>query len=628
MAYETFEFISASDWCSEINDANTLINSKKSWARVFEPSTVQLNKLESEKFNSSKEIDIFIHSISTGGLAIDEFLDKPLIISGSIICHLNNVYVDSESLLIFVNKNLAITECYGDRRWAEFQLNTWPEPHNYFPAKINLGSQITLDKLIKLRRHNSTKVRITEPCFYLTMRSSDQNLFHWIYEVLPRLKGLELLNNSQGISLLTHLPLTDFQRQTLSLMGICNKIVCTNNQPAQIDTLIYTSIPSPPSLHKEALIWVRKMILSNLPLRYSKKLRLFVSRKDANSRRIANELEIMALLKPLGFRFIVMSDYSSLEQIQLFHEAEVIIFAHGAAGANLLFADLKCIVIELHSWGWPNSAYYTVCQSLGISYSYLFGEENSNINLDYSINIDRLSSLLYSLIDRPIETNENIHKVHYYLIHGLDKKRAPFMREQFKKNEIDNDDVTWILKPNIGDVIPNDVCSNPSLTQGQIAVTYKHYLALKDIVENKYSFAVIMEDNISFNSNVPKKILEYLKDLPDDWGCLFDGDIFDYHYIEDNVQPNISTYLKSNEVTQQCGGASRGANFILINQKTARLLYENFLPFDNVTDHYYNSLFRRLNVHVYWSEPPNVHKINRASSWTNASIKNPWWKFF
>lgn len=194
------------------------------------------------------------------------------------------------------------------------------------------------------------------------------------------------------------------------------------------------------------------------------------------------------------------------------------------------------------------------------------------------------------------------------------------MEHQFKTYGIPPEDVTWITYPNKTDFIP-DVCINDRLTKGQIACTYKHYLALKDIVENNHELAVILEDNIEFRGNVPSAIERYLNDLPQDWNAVFDSDFLGFKYIEGPIHSDCSVYLKSNQKSQQCHGSSKGAHFILLNLKTAKLLYDHFLPFDNVTDHYYNSLFRKLDMKVYWAEPPNVHKINRPSTWKDEPKK-------
>ena len=211
--------------------------------------------------------------------------------------------------------------------------------------------------------------------------------------------------------------------------------------------------------------------------------------------------------------------------------------------------------------------------------------------------------------------NSPNQKINYYLIHGLDKKREVFMKTQFRHSGIPSHDVVWINYPNQGDKIPDSICSNPNLTLGQIAITYKHYLILEHIVKRKSEVSVIMEDNIEFLSNVPSRLELYFSQLPSTWDLLFDSDFYGLRFIEEPLIENRIIYKKKNEVSDQCHGSSKGCHFFLITLSAAEKLLENFLPFNDVSDQFYNHLIRELNLNVYWAEPPNVHKINRKSTW-------------
>ena len=223
--------------------------------------------------------------------------------------------------------------------------------------------------------------------------------------------------------------------------------------------------------------------------------------------------------------------------------------------------------------------------------------------------------------------------LHYYLIHGIDPARRPFMEQQFRTYGISENSVTWITHPNKNDPLP-DVCSNKHLPKGMISCTYKHYLALKDIVEKGYNHAVIMEDNIKFRDNVPNALERYLKDLPSDWDMLFDSDFLGLKSIVD-ITPEIVVYkqpygtyqdilvmsISGSQYRREKRGVSKGAHFIFLTHKAAKQLYDNFIPFHESSDHHYNFLCEKLNLNVYWAEPPNVHKINRPSTWKDEIVK-------
>lgn len=210
-------------------------------------------------------------------------------------------------------------------------------------------------------------------------------------------------------------------------------------------------------------------------------------------------------------------------------------------------------------------------------------------------------------------------KVQYYIIHNGEHSRRETMIRLLTKNGVDMNDVKWMLHPNkdeISDEFAKSLISK-HLKKGYISCTYKHFLSLKDIVENKYEYSVIMEDNIGdIYCNIPKCLELYLKQLPDDWDILFDTTWCSYKTIcEQEVTHDKFVYKKSNKITKFCHGGTRVAQFYFLNLKCAEKLYNNYLPFDNAPDWWMNTLFRKLNINSYWSEPGNIaYRKNHVSS--------------
>lgn len=210
--------------------------------------------------------------------------------------------------------------------------------------------------------------------------------------------------------------------------------------------------------------------------------------------------------------------------------------------------------------------------------------------------------------------------IKYYLIHGIDKTRAPRMSDEFLKASIPENDVTWIVSHN-KDKISDDFARSlliqteslscgryvhagcPYLRKGQISCAYKHYLALKDIVEKGHQYSIIMEDNIQFKGDVINTVSRYLYELNTyypEWDILFDGEI---PYRDGECREDRIIYPKSNEMTEFGHGGTRYARFYLLTNECAKKLYENFIPFNNAPDWWMNDLFRKLNIKSYWSEP-------------------------
>lgn len=75
--------------------------------------------------------------------------------------------------------------------------------------------------------------------------------------------------------------------------------------------------------------------------------RLFISRKAFTQRALANEDEIAARLRPLGFEVIYPETLSFLEQVDAFHSAAIIVGSSSSALSNGLFCRPECRILGL-----------------------------------------------------------------------------------------------------------------------------------------------------------------------------------------------------------------------------------------------------------------------------------------
>ena len=217
--------------------------------------------------------------------------------------------------------------------------------------------------------------------------------------------------------------------------------------------------------------------------------------------------------------------------------------------------------------------------------------------------------------------------IKYYLINGVDRSRDEFMKKEFNKVNIPQDEVIWIKSHNKTELTQefiNKYTTNPpygfkKMKLGQLSCTYKHYLALKHIVENDIDIGVIMEDNIEFRNELskdfPKTLSKYLEKIPGDWDILFESDTLDYKKINElPIVENKIIYKKNNEITRYCHGGTNAANCYIIPNKTAKLFYNNYLPIPIIVDFHMNELIRKYSLNSYWCYPPIVHRIRRRST--------------
>jgi hypothetical protein len=389
----TFEFIETTSWCRLADNKSDLFQNKNTYLPIFEceDETLVDEKDLLNLINPESNNLFFDTPSSNSGFKIKDLIFG-VEIGGALLAHLSKVVIKDSSLLILVAPNLSLVEGYGNRRWADYQLNTWPNFHNYPLCTISTENLPVLKERVKIYSIKSKVQTIPLAAIYLSVRSHDSNIYHWLIETLVRLKCLDEIPELKKLPLIVREPLNDFQRETLEIMGIENKLIITNGESFVIDDLFFPSIPSTPAQHRKAMCWLREKFLSRLSQATKPKRRLYISRIDSN-RQVANEYQIFEFLEKFGYEKLVMSELSVKDQIDYFRSAESIVIAHGAAGAHILFAPLSCKVIELHSPRWVNHCYFSLCHILGISYKWIIGTQVED-SFNYLIDVNVLKALV------------------------------------------------------------------------------------------------------------------------------------------------------------------------------------------------------------------------------------------
>ena len=195
-------------------------------------------------------------------------------------------------------------------------------------------------------------------------RDAKENYWHWLIDVLPRLIILEKELNNKKVTLLVPDYKKEYQKDSLKYL-IKNKktnfislnrnrfsqfkkiVSCTNNENFE-----YLNFSLLSKLRNKILFQVKKnsLILNNS---YNK---IFISRGDStkkNKRILENSIEVEKFLSENGFKILILSKYSFLEQAAIFNKAKVIMGLHGAGFANIIFSKKKTKIIEITSSQWP-----------------------------------------------------------------------------------------------------------------------------------------------------------------------------------------------------------------------------------------------------------------------------------
>ena len=387
--YQSFEFISVKKYFKKSNKKLFLKNNN-SWITLFPDVTVKIDRPKFSYFNKYNK-NFILEKNSAYSL---KDLSKRKKISGSILANLKNVKIINDTLLILIEKNLALLEVYGDLNWANFILNKWPNKHHHPISSIKFYKKPKIIKRVKIYKESKSIKNIQKGIYFSTR--DDNQIYHWIFDNLTRLYCLDKIPQLRNYPLIIKNNLSKFQKETLKLIGYKNKIIYQKEGDLNVENLIFPSIPSPPVLNINALGWLRNKFLKNIKKNYkisninfSKKI--FISRNDTNHRKILNEDELSQKLSKLGYQTIELSKLKIHEQMLLFHNAKEIILPHGAAGIHLLFVKKNTNIVEIQSPDQLNNSLYLISKSFNANHKILIGNNPvKGYEKNYYVNIDKI----------------------------------------------------------------------------------------------------------------------------------------------------------------------------------------------------------------------------------------------
>lgn len=127
---------------------------------------------------------------------------------------------------------------------------------------------------------------------------------------------------------------------------------------------------------KELVDYVRNKylrLLSDQKTTFSK--RVFISRKDAPWRDMKNEDAIFELFKQKGFERYILSQMPYLDQVALFHNAEIVVGTHGSGIPNIAYCRPGTRVVEIFQKR-LDSCHCYLAQILGLQYQCIATCEN------------------------------------------------------------------------------------------------------------------------------------------------------------------------------------------------------------------------------------------------------------
>tara|TARA_Y100000590_G_scaffold443256_1_gene572436 strand:- start:2794 stop:3921 length:1128 start_codon:yes stop_codon:yes gene_type:complete len=280
--------------------------------------------------NIEKDLTYKVYNISNGRLYTDRIHDTAILLDNKIV------------------------------KGPSFQLR-YTEDFKIYNSKITDNIVFEKGTPRKLKNLNGSILSL------LTGGGGNNNYWHWLFDVLPR---LGLCSKSMNLSEIDYFLIPDnikrYQNETLERLNIPKnkrlsskiyrhvkaKQMIVTDHPVAVDGDSTKGIMNIPS-------WISKWLRDNFLKEniISSKVnikKIYIDRTDKTShkltqRLISNEDEVKGYLLKNGFTSVKLHEIEFSEQVALFNKAECIVGLHGGGFANLAFCKPGTKVIELRS---------------------------------------------------------------------------------------------------------------------------------------------------------------------------------------------------------------------------------------------------------------------------------------
>ncbi len=198
--------------------------------------------------------------------------------------------------------------------------------------------------------------------------------FHWLTDALTRLYVVPDRLDQLELLLPWELAMRDFVRTSLEVFGVKKYDFIRRNEVLLCSNLFMPTHTAPSGHFRDEVInGVRTTLLAALgdPAYRGAGERIYISRRAANRRRIANEDDFTQILKKLDFQLICAEELSFQDQVKLLSRARYLVSNHGAGLTNMLFMQTGARVLELrHVSDYVNNCYFTLASALQFDYLY------------------------------------------------------------------------------------------------------------------------------------------------------------------------------------------------------------------------------------------------------------------
>jgi hypothetical protein len=248
-----------------------------------------------------------------------------------------------------------------------------------FSQKNNTIYEIINETIMSLKEDKSetklvevikTSSQFEDDVFYFNYNSD--NYFHFIYDTLPYLISfLEIKNNKPNIKLLMNYPnsqtnhMYNFVLEFLEILGVKSDIIIIDKNVKYKNVYIsdsYTHNGMSNTPPREEIYEFYKKILKECQITKTEDKYIYISRRSWKHnnfsnigtnytlrRKLINEDELVDILEKNGFKECFTETMGTLEKLQLFVNARIVIGPIGGGLCNVVFCNENTNLISINS---------------------------------------------------------------------------------------------------------------------------------------------------------------------------------------------------------------------------------------------------------------------------------------
>ncbi|HTR30741.1 MAG TPA: glycosyltransferase family 61 protein [Puia sp.] len=305
-------------------------------------------------------------------------------------------------------KNIFITNsgfCLDSNGLIKESHHHYPEQHQgYLDEATHFCRQAVEDpdKLVELP-DTTTYLAIHHPWF---------NYFHWITEAILRIWLVRPMLDDLTLLLPERYQRSDFIMGSLQPFHLKNVYFLPEGKGAFVPRLCLPQIkPVVDCYYPRHLAGIRQLYLRFVGQKYGanfgKGPAIYISREKASRKKIVNESSLIHLLTDLGFTILCNEDFTFLEQVAVYSQAEFVVSNHGAGLTNMLFMKEGSSVLELHKrvtngHDWHSYAFWYLADSLRFGYYHQICEPSdptaNYFQADINVDLDKLEQNVRSMM--------------------------------------------------------------------------------------------------------------------------------------------------------------------------------------------------------------------------------------